>query len=127
LDDLLPDVGPVALLKLDVEGYEGFVLRGAAALLRRTECVHFESWQPLFARYGFACSDVFAELTARGFTLYRLHPPAVVAVPAGDVSTRCENLVAVRDVQALLRRTGYRLAGGVSGAEPAGGRAASTT
>lgn len=120
LDDLLPDAGLVTLLKIDVEGYERFALRGAEALLRRTACLYVESWEPLFARYGYGCRDLFADLTAAGFALYRHSGSGAVApVDAGHVSTRCENLIAVRDVGALVGRTGYRLAAAPQ-AQPAG-------
>ncbi len=68
------------------------------------QCIRFESWEPLFARCGYAAHDVFGALIAGGFALYRLQPPVLVPVSARAVSTRCENLIAVRDVGALLRR-----------------------
>lgn len=60
LDDIAP-VGKIALLKVDVEGHEYFVFKGAEDTLRRTEVVYFEyvprlaeargstlPWEPLF-------------------------------------------------------------------------------
>lgn len=55
LDDLLEERGlgsaPISLLKLDVEGYEPVVLRGAGRALSRTRLVLAE-WSPEFSRRG---------------------------------------------------------------------------
>jgi FkbM family methyltransferase len=44
LDTLLRDVGPIRLLKIDVEGHELAVLRGASAVLQRCDAVLLELW-----------------------------------------------------------------------------------
>ncbi len=112
LDALLADVPRVNLLKVDVEGYERFVLAGAEDLLPRTECVHFESWERHFARYDYTCGDLFADLARHGFTIFRLDGDVLALIGSGYASQECENLVATRDPSVLLARTGYRLVGG---------------
>jgi FkbM family methyltransferase len=69
LDDLIPDV-PVSLLKIDVEGFELFALRGAPKLLRRTECVYFECAERSYARYGYQVGDVLRVLDKAGFRTF---------------------------------------------------------
>lgn len=111
LDRLLPPDRPVALLKVDVEGYEKFVLSGASRALRETACVYFESWDRHFARYHYTDRDLFRWLRSRGFRLYRLEMPQTLVPLAQDHrSPQCENLIATRREEELLRRTGCRLA-----------------
>ncbi|HHM06439.1 MAG TPA: FkbM family methyltransferase, partial [Gammaproteobacteria bacterium] len=112
LDALLRDhAGPIALLKIDVEGFERFVLQGARELLARTQCVFFESWDEHFHRYGYTTADLVADLRAQGFTLFRFAGDSFQALPPRYCSAYCENLVAARDVDALSQRLAgrYRL------------------
>jgi FkbM family methyltransferase len=107
LDTAVAPRGTVALLKIDVEGYEKFVLDGATGLLPRVRCVFIETWAEHFARYGYECRDVHERLLAHGFDLFRLNGQALTPVAAGYVSTVCEDLIAVRDAGEFTRRTGY--------------------
>jgi FkbM family methyltransferase len=97
----------IALLKIDVEGYEKFVLDGATGLLPRVQCVFIETWAEHFARYGYECRDVHERLVAQGFELFRLTGRHLTPVMTGSVSTVCEDVIAVRDVGEFRRRTGY--------------------
>lgn len=85
--DALLDAGPVRLLKIDVEGFELFVLQGADRVLQRTDLVYFESWESHFHKYGYSTSDVLALLARYGFETGR---------PADYKSLGCENLLATR-------------------------------
>jgi FkbM family methyltransferase len=109
LDGLLTLEGPTALLKLDVEGYEKFVLDGANRTLATTGCVYFESWERHFARYGYSGRDLLDGLRARGFRVYRPNEAGLEALPDDHRSAECENLLAVRDLPDFLGRTRYRL------------------
>jgi len=86
LDSLIPDT-PVRMLKIDVEGFELFALRGAERLLQRTDMIYFESWESHFNKYRYSTTDVLAFLAKHGFE---------VARPANYKSLKCENLLAVR-------------------------------
>ena len=109
LDRLLTFDRSIALLKIDVEGYEKFVLGGAGRTLDVTACIYFESWEPHFARYGYRGRDLFDWLRARDYRLYLVRGDVLLTLAEDHVSTECEDLVAVRDLPALLARTGYRL------------------
>jgi len=95
LDDLVPADRPVRIIKIDVEGAELGVLRGATGLLSR--------WRPwvLFehgsaaAAYGTRTADIVGELARHGLRVWHLgawlegKPPLsdeafVAAVAAGD-------------------------------------------
>ncbi len=86
LDSLLPDV-PVRLLKIDVEGFELFVLRGAGRSLQRAEMIYFESCESLFQKFGYSTSDVLKFLADHGFD---------TGLPKNYRSVQLENLLANR-------------------------------
>jgi FkbM family methyltransferase len=84
LDDVAP-AGPIAWMKVDVEGHELHVLRGAERTLRRTAIVQFEYND--CARYaGVSFHDLHGFLSKRGFRLYREHEDALarVVVPGAE-------------------------------------------
>jgi hypothetical protein len=104
LDDLIPSGRQISLLKIDVEGYELPVLRGADSLLQNTTCVYFESFQKNSARFGYNSSDLHAFLASFGFRIYKRTTDGFVKLRAGHISQICENLVAVREPSVLTER-----------------------
>jgi FkbM family methyltransferase len=95
VDDMVVS-GPVALLKVDVEGFELSVLKGAPNVLARTRAVLFESWDDLASRFGSSAADVIDLLRESGFSMHRLVGSRLEFIPAKAGSPRCENLVALR-------------------------------
>lgn len=109
LDDLpIPGIS-IDLLKIDVEGYEKFVLEGAAATLRKTKCIYFESWAKHFARYDYTCGDLYTLLAGKGFQIFKLRGLQFSPISANYISEQCENLVALRDVDEFRLRTGAQI------------------
>ena len=108
LDNLIHRPGPIALLKVDVEGYERHVFEGAPEVLQRTRCVHFEVSSLHFARFGYTTRDVLTLLRDAGFDLFRSTAPRRFTPIAIDFDTESfENLLALRDVTDFTRRTGW--------------------
>jgi FkbM family methyltransferase len=97
LDSLMSNLQRrVALLKIDVEGYELPVLQGAETILERTDCVYFESWEDLYAKYGYTCVDVNRYLKLRGFSVYKRGKESVLQEVSSHYSSLvCENLIAL--------------------------------
>ena len=110
LDTLLADERP-ALLKIDVEGFEKFVLMGASGLLERTRCVYFEAWDQHFAKHGYLFSEVHDLLAGHGFEIIQFTDGTrhIVKVERDDAIPVCLNLLAFRDRAELASRTGWTL------------------
>ncbi len=109
LDAQIP-AGPIAFMKIDVEGSELRVLEGARQTLARTACVNCEMGEAHYRRYGYGMSDLIAHLQQAGLQtcvvdgarrLRRIAP--AFAEPGGH------ELVAVRDPADFVRRTGWTL------------------
>lgn len=105
LDATLPDLDRIALLKIDVEGFEIFVLKGGTRTLAKTRAVHIEVGQAHFAKYGYTTKDLLTLLDAAGFALFRLgHDREIERIDTLYVPIKVENLLAARDPADLARR-----------------------
>ena len=98
LDDLVTLTAEerIALLKIDVEGYEKFVLEGAVRLLSRTNAVYFESWERHFEKFDYRLHDVVQFLRTFGFETQRIDGSSVSDRYRSEC---CENLLAIRHQQ----------------------------
>ncbi len=101
----------ISLLKIDVEGYEKFVMEGAERLMANTACIYFEASGELFKQYGYTTNDVLSFLRERGFRIIRCVPGRRHLVRLSDdcAMGRLENLIAVRSPEQLAQRMGYQL------------------
>jgi FkbM family methyltransferase len=95
LDDLLECVSHVRLLKVDVEGFELSVFRGAREVLARTDIVYFESFDRHSERYGYETGDLIRLLNSAGFSVYRANERQ--CLQEVHSSPTCENLIAVSE------------------------------
>ena len=109
LDELEIAEGSIALLKVDVEGYEKFVFEGAQGILPRVNCVYFESWDKWHEQQGYSCGDVLAILRGAGLGIYKAEVQRLVAVEGDYHSPECENLIAIRDLDDFRARTGMEV------------------
>ncbi|MBU3888498.1 FkbM family methyltransferase [Methylosinus sporium] len=98
LDDLLYRIEKIDLLKIDVEGYELEVLKGAASVLDRTRMIYFESWIRHSRAFGYTTADLITHLQARSFSIFKREQDGWRAIEADHVSRNCENLLAIRNV-----------------------------
>ncbi|MGC4100320.1 FkbM family methyltransferase [Ferruginibacter sp.] len=112
LDNLLVEynINEIALLKIDVEGFEKFVLEGAGKSLDKTNTVYFEVWQKSFEYYNYSFTDIFTILKEKGFGIFKFNDG--VSLTEVDESFRadvCQNLLAIRSVEGFSARTGYNV------------------
>jgi len=82
LDSLVSERFPfprIRLLKIDVEGYELFAIKGSLQMLEKTELIYFEYWDRLSRKYGYDRNELFAILEDSGFDIYMLpsNPSAI--------------------------------------------------
>jgi FkbM family methyltransferase len=91
LDDAASGADDVALLKIDVEGWEAHVLRGASRTLSRTARVLIEINRTALAKAGSSPEEIFGLLRAAGFGTFapmtgkglrRLHRSGVINILA---------------------------------------------
>ena len=114
LDSVLDELdGPVALLKLDVEGFEKFVMEGAGRTLGRTQCLLFESNEARYQSMGYSTRDVLALLVDYGMIPFKLDPRTreFQRLSLSYRSLKNEKLFAVSDPILLQSRVGetYRV------------------
>ena len=104
LDDLV-SCNKIDLLKIDVEGYELFVLKGALEILPKVEAVLFENFKNNFDRYGYQLRDVLDLLESNNFKIFKFcDGNKLEQVNTNYFSDKCENLLAVKDVNFLEGR-----------------------
>jgi FkbM family methyltransferase len=113
LDNLLPStIKRINLLKIDTEGYELFVLRGAENILDKTDCIYYESYEPGYNRFGYKTQEVSNLLNRKGFKIFRVVGKSYICeIKDLDnyISYTSENLIAVKDIEVFIKRTGYKL------------------
>ncbi len=108
LDSIGIEQDPVALMKIDVEGYEKFVIEGTTQLLQKIQCIYFETVDSIAARFGYNSSDLLGILIDNGFQILEVQDnKARTVLP--DSEWTSSNLVAVRDISAFLKRTAFEL------------------
>lgn len=71
LDDIAADVDVVAFIKIDVEGWETHVLKGAASTLSRTKHVLIEINPGNIAKAGTSAEEILDILRGAGFTTFK--------------------------------------------------------
>jgi FkbM family methyltransferase len=95
LDEFFAEREPPQLIKIDVEGMEGEVLRGAAALLdRHAPAVVFEAvW---VERGGTSYAQLLTWLRGLGYEVFALTPRGLKAEPLGAKEPGSMNVLAAR-------------------------------
>lgn len=100
----LKGINHIALLKIDVEGFEIFVLKGAPEILSRSECVYIESYDAHFQKYGYSTNDLLQLLSDGGFNLYKISGSKFDPIILPYISNTCENVVAFRNTGMQLKK-----------------------
>lgn len=103
LDDMSIEEKSVDLLKLDVEGYEKYVLEGAKDTLKKVRCIFFEALTLNTVRYGYTIPVLIETLTKLGFKIYGLYDDRLKEFSiATDVPCSSPNLIGMRDTSCLM-------------------------
>lgn len=97
----------IALVKIDVEGYEKFVCEGGGKILSQAQCIYFEAWDHHYAKYGYTTSDIINLLGKLGFTVYRREGERWIDISTGYSTLSNENLYAIRNMQEFQKRMNF--------------------
>ena len=108
LDELIKSTN-IALLKIDVEGYEKFVLTGTANLFKFIECIIFELWAN--TKYDHSIESVYDLLLDNNFQLFRISGIEEITRITKEYkpSSNTEDLIAIKNVDHFLLRTNYNI------------------
>ena len=109
LDEMLEAETAITLLKIDVEGYEKFVLEGAAKTLQKTSIVLYESWDKHFSGFGYQAGAVIEILETLGFKVYKIDGNTMKQISVDYRSVNCENLLAVKDIVSFCSDHGFSI------------------
>lgn len=96
---------PITLLKIDVEGYELFVLQGAEQAQANSQLLYIEVCDAHTTRYGYTVCELADYLRQRGWSLYRWREPnALTPVSQYPQVEQWENWLGVRNRAFLQER-----------------------
>lgn len=113
LDLMTADLEFINLLKIDVEGYEKFVLEGAKQTLAKVSCIYLEISEKNFSAFGYKTSDILQFLEDEGFKLLKRTSVRneILKVDPSYLSRKLsyENLIAVRNIQDFESRTAWKV------------------
>lgn len=104
---LLPE-GQIDLIKVDVEGYELFVLKGLIEAFGRTQSLFLEVGDAHFTQFGYRYSDIHDLLTEYGFTIFAKDAgegPWNVVASREHPFPKVQNIIASRDLAVDARLT----------------------
>jgi len=102
LDDF-PECSSASLMKIDVEGYEKFVLNGGQQTLKN-ENLHsvIMELNGSGTRYGVDENDIIAMMRDYGFDIYRYEPFSRELIPLGAKCMESNNTIFVRNLEKVL-------------------------
>ena len=99
LDDLVSDEKKVKLLKIDVEGYELFVLKGGLKTLNVSDYILIEISEQHFNKFGYSLKDVLSLLVNQGFQIFKYSVTDILEFEMIDeyyTTDKLENLLCVK-------------------------------
>jgi FkbM family methyltransferase len=105
LEPYINEQQSVRVLKIDVEGYEIYALKGCGTALTRVEFLLFEVWDGHLKRNDVEYKDIHNLLDEMGFLIFQLDMVSkrALAVQRNQYFPEITNLVACRNEQELHR------------------------
>lgn len=110
LDNLVTTTESIALLKIDVEGYELPVFKGARRILSQTKCIYFEVGDKMCRDFDYTPDELLAEVQSHGFSLF-IHDDGrkLSELRTNQKFDPYLNMVAVKSSEELRLRTGWEI------------------
>jgi FkbM family methyltransferase len=113
LDDSAEELNNIALLKIDVEGYEKFVLEGAKKTLEKVRCIYFEVSEENFKNFGYEGTDIIMAIEECGFIVFKRNDTKKEILPIDSrdftVSSGYENLIGIKNIADFQNRTQWQV------------------
>lgn len=111
LDDIGEKYAKIDLIKIDVEGYEKFVILGGIKTLKKTECIYFEISEEQFGLFQYSMKDLLIILENMDFQLFINKVPYKLESINSDynLSMHHTNAFAIRNIEDFKRRTGWQI------------------
>jgi FkbM family methyltransferase len=105
-------IGRVALMKIDVEGWEERVLIGGQWVFARADApvLQVEFTDATIRAAGSSCAAVYGRLVALGYRLFRYHPRQGLVPEALRVAYPYDNLFAIKDLELVRHRLRHGIA-----------------
>ena len=100
--DLIFPTDKIKLIKIDVEGWELFVMKGAKKLLSRTDFIYFEFWDEHTKDLGYNFKSIFFILHELGFLVAKINGKELEFKDSNAKFPDCTNLIAFRDTSKLV-------------------------
>lgn len=109
--DSFPIEGEILVIKIDIEGYELFALRGGEETLQRAQLMYLEIGDRHTLRFGYPTRALLEFLCTRGWRLFRFETlRALREITADYKPPDVENIVGTRSVELLCSRLpSYRI------------------
>ena len=104
VDEIIPNDLKINLMKIDVLGYEKFVLLGAEKTLKNTDCVHFPAIEDYYKKYGYTYKDVFSILKNYKFLIYQILSDNTVKLLDDDYHPKIGDYIAIKNLEQFLQR-----------------------
>lgn len=108
IDNLIPHNIHINLMKIDVEGYEKFVLLGSEKILTNTDCIYFEAVSKQYEKYGYNFKEIHNFLSTLGFKIYKFDDKQIFQITESYIP-KLENLIAMRDENDFIKRTKFKI------------------
>lgn len=97
-------IGRIRLMKIDIEGYELFALKGGTETLKKVDILFFESWENHFNNFNYSTKDVLQFLHAYDFKIFKIiNDKLELITDENYISKDCENLIAFKNVKEVDR------------------------
>ena len=104
LDEYSAPFSKIDLLKIDVEGYEYFVLKGAIETLKKTDCIYFEAKESHANHYNYSISNIIVFLKTHNFDCYLFENQFFIKLENNFSPQECVNIIALRNKPLLEKR-----------------------
>ncbi len=107
IDDLELKESEFSLMKIDVEGYEKFVVLGAKNTIKKVHCIYFEVVEKNYKKYGYTPKEIFDFLINEGFELFIISERKKISPITTDFNPYAQNVLAIRKIDDFLKRTKF--------------------